>query len=257
MGRRIRSQRKGAGTIFKAHNKHRKGAARLRAVDYAERHGYIKGIVKDIIHDPGRGAPLAIVAFRDPYRYKTRKETMVAAEGIHTGQFIYCGKKAGIQVGNVLPVGSLPEGTVICNLEEKTGDRGRLAKASGNYATVVAHNPDTGKSRVRLPSGAKKLMPSANRAMVGIVAGGGRTDKPMLKAGRAYHKFKAKRNCWPKVRGVCMNPVEHPHGGGNHQHIGKPSTIKRGASAGKKVGLIAARRTGRIRGGKKTVDKDE
>jgi ribosomal protein L2 len=54
--------------------------------------------------------------------------------------------------------------------------------------------------RVKLPSGAKKVIPSANRAMVGIVAGGGRIDKPMLKAGRAYHKYKAKRNCWPKVR---------------------------------------------------------
>lgn len=55
----------------------------------------------------------------------------------------------------------------------------------------------------------------------GIVAGGGRIDKPILKAGRAYHKYKVKRNCWPYVRGVAMNPVEHPHGGGNHQHIGE------------------------------------
>lgn len=69
----------------------------------------------------------------------------------------------------------------------------------------------------------------------GLVSGGGRIDKPMLKAGRAYHKYKAKRNCWPKVRGVAMNPVEHPHGGGNHQHIGKASTVKRGTSAGRKV----------------------
>jgi large subunit ribosomal protein L8e len=102
----------------------------------------------------------------------------------------------------------------------------------------------------------KKVIPSANRATVGIVAGGGRIDKPMLKAGRAYHKYKVKRNSWPKVRGVAMNPVEHPHGGGNHQHIGKASTVKRGTSAGRKVGLIAARRTGRIRGGKKGSDKE-
>merc|ERR1719365_97974 len=68
--------------------------------------------------------------------------------------------------------------------------------------------------------------------MVGIVAGGGRIDKPILKAGRAYHKYRVKRNSWPKVRGVAMNPVEHPHGGGNHQHIGKASTVKRGTSAG-------------------------
>jgi len=91
--------------------------------------------------------------------------------------------------------------------------------------------------------------------MVGIVAGGGRIDKPVLKAGRAYHKYKAKRNCWPKVRGVAMNPVEHPHGGGNHQHIGKASTVARDKSAGKKVGLIAARRTGRLRGTKQMTGK--
>lgn len=111
-----------------------------------------------------------------------------------------------------MPVGTMPEGTIVCNLEEKTGDRGRLARASGNYATVIAHNPDTKKTRVKLPSGAKKVIPSNNRAMVGIVAGGGRIDKPILKAGRAYHKYKAKRNCWPKVMFndlVKMNLIEY------------------------------------------------
>jgi len=89
--------------------------------------------------------------------------------------------------------------------------------------------------------------------MIGVIAGGGRTDKPLLKAGTAFHKFKRKRKNWPKVRGVAMNPVDHPHGGGNHQHIGHPSTLGRHAPAGQKVGLIAARRTGRIRGGKKIL----
>lgn len=102
--------------------------------------------------------------------------------------------------------------------------------------------------RIKLPSGAKKIVPSGCRAMIGQVAGGGRTEKPMLKAGNAYHKFRVKRNCWPKVRGVAMNPVEHPHGGGNHQHIGHASTVRRDAPPGQKVGLIAARRTGRLRG---------
>ncbi|KAG6397816.1 hypothetical protein SASPL_139264 [Salvia splendens] len=92
---------------------------------------------------------------------------------------------------------------------------------------------------VKLPSGAKKIVPSGCRAMVGQIAGGGRTEKPMLKAGNAS---------WPKVRGVAMNPVEHPHGGGNHQHIGHASTVRRDAPPGQKVGLIAARRTGRLRG---------
>ncbi|KAK6024085.1 Ribosomal Proteins L2, RNA binding domain protein, partial [Ostertagia ostertagi] len=210
-------QRKGAGGIFKLHNKHRKGAAQLRPLDYAERHGYIRGVVKDIIHDPGRGAPLAIIAFRDP-----------------------ASSKASVQVGKIVPVESLPEGTTIYNR--------KLTKCSGNYATVIAYNPETKKTRIRLPSGAK-IIQSANRAMIGLVAGGGRTDEPMLKAERAYHN-KAKRNSWPRVRGVAMNPVELPHGGGNHQHIGHPSTVRRDAYAGKKVGLIAARRTGRIREGK-------
>ena len=118
---------------------------------------------------------------------------------MYTGQFVYCGKKAHLSIGNVMPIGHMPEGTIVCNLEEKTGDRGKLARASGNYATVIAHNPDTHRTRVKLPSGSKKVIPSANRAMIGLVAGGGRIDKPILKAGRAYHKYKVKRNCWPKV----------------------------------------------------------
>jgi len=248
MGRVILSQRKGAGSIFKAHTKHRKGAAKLRAEDYAERNGFLKGIVRDIIHDPGRGAPLAKVEFKDPYKYKKVLQTFIAAEGMSTGQFVYCGKKAKINVGNVLPIKSIPEGTVVCNLEEKAGDRGRLARASGNSAIIVSHNAETNKTRVKLPSGQKKMLSSSCRAMVGIVAGGGRTEKPMLKAGRAYHKYKAKRNCWPRVRGVCMNPVDHPHGGGNHQHIGTPSTVSRHTVPGRKAGLVAARRTGLLRG---------
>jgi len=250
MGRVIRSQRKGAGGIFKSRNKNRKGAPKLRNIDFAERNGFIKGIIKEIIHDPGRGAPLACVVFRDPYRYKLRKELFLAVEGMYTGQSVYCGRKSALQIGNCMPVGLMPEGTIICNVEEKNGDRGKLARTSGNYCTIIGHNADTKKTRIKLPSGAKKVVASINRAMVGVIAGGGRIDKPILKAGRAYHKYKAKRNSWPKTRGVAMNPVEHPHGGGNHQHIGKASTVRRDASHGKKVGLIAARRTGRIRGGK-------
>lgn len=74
---------------------------------------------------------------------------------------------AQLNIGNVLPVGTMPEGTIICCLEEKPGDRGKLARASGNYATVISHNPETKKSRVKLPSGAKKVIASANRAVVG------------------------------------------------------------------------------------------
>jgi large subunit ribosomal protein L8e len=254
MGRVIRSQRKGRGSIFRAHTHKRQGPAKHRALDFSERHGYIKGVVKEIIHDSGRGAPLAVVHFRNPYRYKIDKELFIAAEGLYTGQFIYCGKKADLTVGNVLPVSVMPEGTIVCNVEAKTGDRGSFARASGNYATIISHNEE-GITRIRLPSGIKKAVPSAARATVGLVAGGGRTDKPILKAGNSYHRMKAKRKAWPKVRGVAMNPVDHPHGGGNHQHIGHPATVRRDAPAGQKVGLIAARRTGRLRGTKAPLEE--
>jgi len=253
MGVCIRAQRRGAGSIFKSHSKHRKGSVSLRTLDYAERTGYIKGVVKDIIHDPGRGAPLAVVQFRSAYSYKLDKELFAAAEGMYTGQFIYCGKKAQLAVGNVLPVSEMPEGTVICNLEHVAGNGGKIARASGDYCTIMTQDPDAGKTRIKLPSGARKTVSNKCRAMVGIIAGGGRIDKPMLKAGTAFHKYKnGKRNEWPVVRGVCMNPVEHPFGGGNHQHIGKPATVRRDKAHGRKVGLIAARRTGRLTGGKAT-----
>ncbi|KAJ6989616.1 60S ribosomal protein L8-1 [Populus alba x Populus x berolinensis] len=213
-------QRKGAGSVFKSHTHHRKGPARFRSLDFGERNGYLKGVVTEIIHDPGRGAPLARVTFRHPFRYKKQKELFVAAEGM----------------------------AVVCNVEHHVGDRGAFARASGDYAIVISHNPDNDTTRIKLPSGSKKIVPSGCRGMIGQVAGGGRTEKPMLKAGNAYHKFRVKRNCWPKVRGVAMNPVEHPHGGGNHQHIGHASTVRRDAPPGQKVGLIAARRTGRLRG---------
>jgi large subunit ribosomal protein L8e len=257
MGKVIRGCRKGRGTVFTSHTRLNKGPVKLRKLDYAERHGYIKGVVKDIVHEPGRGAPIAMVQFSNPYHFKKDNELIVASEGMCTGMFIYCGKKAQLVVGNILPVGAMPEGTVICNVEARPGDRGSFARCSGDYAVVISHDEDKGTSKVRLPSGSKKTIFSVCRAMVGIIAGGGRTDKPMLKAGRAYHKYRVKRNEWPRVRGVAMNPVEHPHGGGNHQHIGHPSTTKRLASAGQKVGLIAARRTGRLRGIKKTAEKKD
>jgi len=148
MGRVIRAQRKGAaGSVFKSHTHHRKGPARFRALDVGERSGYLKGLVTDIVHDPGRGAPLARVTFRHPFRYGQQKELFIAAEGMYTGQPIYCGRRADLSIGNVLPIGTLPEGTVICNVEGRVGDRGALARCSGDYAIVVSHNTDNGTTR--------------------------------------------------------------------------------------------------------------
>ena len=93
------------------------------------------------------------MTFRNSKRFQHQKELFVAAEGTYTGQFLYCGKKAQLVVGNVLPVGNMPEGSIICNVEAKLGDRGVLAKASGEYCILISHNPDTGFSRIKLPSG--------------------------------------------------------------------------------------------------------
>jgi large subunit ribosomal protein L8e len=176
---------------------------------------------------------------------------------MYTGQYVYAGSKASLSIGNILPVNSLPEGTIVSNCEAKIGDRGSFARASGCSAIIIGHSDEGRKTRVRLPSGTRKTVPGKCRAMVGVVAGGQRTDKPLLKAANAWFKYRAKRNHWPRVRGVAMNPVEHPHGGGNHQHIGHPSTVRRDTPRGRKVGLIAARRTGLIRGGRKIIQKDD
>lgn len=249
MGRVIRAQRKGSATVYKTHHKNKLEKPRHRVLDFSEKHGYVRGVVRQILHDSGRGAPLAAVSFRHTYKRKRNDLNFIAVEGMYTGQYLYCGKKATLTIGNVVQVGDLPEGTVICNVEARPGDRGRFARASGESAVIVSHSDD-GKTRVKLPSGAKKTLQNSCRAMIGIVAGGGRTEKPILRAASAYYHHKAKgRKRWPRVRGVAMNPVDHPHGGGNHQHIGHPSTVSRLAPPGQKTGLISARRTGRIRGG--------
>lgn len=93
MGKVIRGQRRGKGSIFTCHQVGRKGAAMYKRADFAERNGYTKGIVTEILHDKGRGAPLARVQYKDAYRFKKINTTVVAPEGMYTGQFIYAGKK--------------------------------------------------------------------------------------------------------------------------------------------------------------------
>ena len=147
---------------------------KYRNLDYAERHGYVKGVVRSVVHDPGRGAPLLKVNFRDPYRYKQRTEYFLAAEGTYSGQYLFCGRKATVSIGNILPVNKIPEGTTICNIESNAGDRGTYSRCSGTYATIVGHSEDGERTRIRLPSGSRKTIPGNCRATVGIIAGGGR-----------------------------------------------------------------------------------
>ena len=134
---------------------------------------------------------MAKIYFRHLYKFKKITSNFIAVEGMYTGQFIYCGKKAKLMIGNVLPLYSVPEGTICCNVETQRGDRGKLARTSGNYVTIVNHINNQ-KTRIRLPSGSKKIVSSNCRAVIGLIAGGNKNDKPLLKAGRAFYKFKSK-----------------------------------------------------------------
>lgn len=122
------AQRKGTqGSIFTAHTHKRQGASKLRMLDFAERRGYVKGVVKEIVHDSGRGAPLARIAFRNPYKFKLDKELMVAPEGMYTGQFVYFGKKATLAVGNVLPLSAVRGARARAHARAREGRAGREA----------------------------------------------------------------------------------------------------------------------------------
>ncbi len=98
MGKVIRGCRRGKGSVFKAHTTGRKGAVSYKRNDFAERHGYVKGVVKDIMHDPGRGAPVAKIQFKDAYRYRKVNTLVCAPEGLYTGQFVFAGKKGKHQL---------------------------------------------------------------------------------------------------------------------------------------------------------------
>ena len=247
MGHIIRAQRRGNGNVSTAHTHHRKGAAKFRQLDATERASVINGKVKELIHDPGRGAPLARIVFKKEGLKELDTALIVAPEGIHSGQTISCGPTATLHVGNILPIGKIPEGTEINNVEHRPGDGGKFGRCSGDSCRIIAHGDD-GYTRVQLPSGRKTILADGCRATLGVVAGGGRLEKPLLKAGNVYYKYKAKRKSWPVVRGVAMNPVDRKHGGGAHQHMGRPGTVSRNARPGQKIGCIAARRTGRRRG---------
>ena len=236
MGKRIISQNRGKGSpTYRAPSHKFKAKLRHIAIDsddtiYAE--------VVEILHDPARSAPIGRV------RLDSGEERLILIpEGVAVGQEIACGISAPIKGGNTLPLREIPEGILICNIENKPGDGGQLTRSSGVYSVLVAH--DAKKTVVQLPSGQMKWLSPRCRATIGVVAGAGRTDKPYVKAGKKYHKLKTRAAKYPRVRGVAMNAVDHPFGGGGWQHPGKPKTVSRNAPPGRKVGSIAARRTGK------------
>jgi len=198
-----------------------------------------EGVVSEILRDAIHTSPIMKIKSKDD-----RTLLLLAPEGIQVGQTVKITSGKEVSIGNVLPIGNIPEGFPIYNIEISPGDGGKLVRAGGTSATIVSHDSE-GRTVIQLPSGKFKTLPSSARATIGIVAGGGRKDKPLVKAGAKYYLARARGKMYPVVRGVAMNPVDHPHGGGSHQHVGKPATVRRGMPPGKKVGSIAARRTGR------------
>lgn len=198
----------------------------------------MKGVIEEILHDPGRTSPLAKLRLDDG------KTTLVlATEGMGVGHEIKFTENKECETGNVLPLGTIPEGYPIYNIEIVAGDGGKLVRAGGSSAAIVSHA--SRRTIIRLPSGQFKTLDSNCRATIGIPAGGGQKDKPFLKAGRKHYAYRKKGKQYPVVRGVAMCAVSHPHGGGGHQHVGGPSSVSRGAPPGRKVGNIAAKRTGK------------
>lgn len=240
MGKRIRVQRRGrGGSTFRASTHKRVGPAQYPlklnvkdALDIA-----VNGLVEELVHDPGRGSPLALVRFENG-------ETCynVVPEGVHAGQRIQMGGKAGVEIGNILPLGRIQEGTLICNIELRPGDGGKLSKSSGSYATVVSHTPQG--TMIKLPSGKTKYIHDLCRATIGVVSAGGRTDKPFLKSGTKFHLMRARGRKYPRTRGRAMIAAVHPYGS-SKRSARKVTTTSHGAPPGQKVGLIAARGTGR------------
>ncbi|WP_436900950.1 50S ribosomal protein L2 [Halovenus halobia] len=236
MGQRIRGQRRGrGGSTFRAPSHRYKASMDHRKLEDTD---IVTGEVLDIEHDPARSAPIADVQFDDGDR-----RLVLAPEGVAVGDEIQIGVSAAIEPGNTLPLAEIPEGVPVCNVEANPGDGGKFARASGVNATLMTH--DRNVSVVQLPSDEVKRLDPQCRATIGVVAGGGRTEKPVLKAGKKYHKVKSRGTVWPRVRGVAMNAVDHPFGGGGRQHPGQPKSISRDAPPGRKVGDIASKRTGR------------
>ncbi|AOV94366.1 50S ribosomal protein L2 [Nanohaloarchaea archaeon SG9] len=230
MGRPIRSQKRGkASPKYRASSHKGKGRVRTKNAE-------ITGEVKDIVHDPARTAPVAVVEFEDG-----DIRNVLAPEGLSTGDEIEVGVSAEIKEGNTLPIGEIPEGVPIHNIETQPNSGGKLVKASGTYAFVVSHEKNG--VRIRLPSKAFKKISPECRATVGKVAAGGREDKPLVKAGNAAKKAEARGLSYPTVSAVSMNAVAHPFGGSAKP--GQPKTVSKSSSPGSKVGSIGAKRSGK------------
>jgi large subunit ribosomal protein L2 len=212
---------------------------KLRIIDFKRNKFDIPATVKTIEYDPNRSARIALLVYADG-----EKAYIIAPEGLTVGQTIISGSAVAPEVGNTLPLGSMPIGTIVHNVELKPGRGGAMARSAGSYAQLVARE---GKyATLKLPSGEMRLVLSTCLATVGTVSNSDHMNVTLGKAGR--NRWLGRR---PRTRGVAMNPVDHPMGGGEGRSSGGHPRSRNGLlSKGKKTrsprkysnGFIVSRR---------------
>ncbi len=179
-----------------------------RLVDFKRDKDGIPGVVERIEYDPNRSAHIALIKYADGER-----RYILAAKGLEQGSPVMSGEEAAIKPGNALPIRSIPVGTVIHNIEMKPGKGGQLVRSAGGAAQLAAR--DGAYATVRLRSGEMRRVHTECRATIGEIGHGEHNLRKFGKAGVMRW-----RGIRPTVRGVAMNPVDHPHGGGEGKTSG-------------------------------------
>lgn len=197
---------------------------RYRLIDFKRDKFDVSATVDTIEYDPNRTARIALITYSDG-----EKRYIIAPTGLIVGQVVIAGKEVPPEVGNALPLGSMPIGTIIHNIELHPGKGGALARSAGTYAQLLARE---GKySTLKMPSGEMRMVLSACIATVGSVSNADHMNTNVGKAGRS--RWKGIR---PRTRGVAMNPVDHPMGGGEGRASGGHPRSRNGLlSKGKKT----------------------
>ena len=187
---------------------------KLRNVDWKRDRVGINAEVKAIEYDPNRTAYLALIQYVDGV-----KSYILAPEGLTVGSTVCSGPDADILAGNVLPISKIPVGTVICCVEMNPGKGAQLVRTAGSSAQLMAK--ENGFAQIRLPSGEVRMIPEVCRAMIGSIGNAEHENIKLGKAGKTRHA-----GVRPSVRGVVMNPNDHPHGGGEGKSpIGLPGPV--------------------------------
>ena len=184
--------------------RHRGGGHKraYRLIDFRRNKDGVVGVVNSIQYDPNRTARIALVYYLDG-----EKRYIIAPDGLKKGMKIVSGAEAAPEVGNCLPVSKIPLGTTIHNIELQPGRGACMCRSAGANATLVARDEDW--VQIVLPSGEIRRIPSTCRAVIGKVSNSDHMNIVIGKAGR--NRWLGRR---PHVRGTAMNPIDHPHGGG-------------------------------------------